>query len=414
MSCAAREACSAGACDCEPGTLRCAGVCSDVSVSAAHCGACNTPCAAGKVCTAGSCTLPNSHWPTFQHDAAHSGENPDETGGPPLRWAWTRALKPRGAVSAPVIADGRVFVSISTDFGPASPLYAFNASDGSDLWSYNFGSVFSVGAPSVFAGSLYLANGKNFPTPPAYLWAFRADTGDIQWAAALDSGWDNYFPPLRVGDRVYADGGANGGLYAFAASDGAPRFFQSLEAADSWSPAYAAGALYTFVAGHFRRHDLTNGGALNTVDIPWNAPSPHLGTAPVLDETRAYLVAPPNLVAVDLATFGIAWQAAGTFSGTPALAGSSVFAINAGHLVARDRTTGALEWTFPGDDALSEPPIIAHGTLYVASPHHTFAIDLSTQQAVWSASVGGKLALGAHRLLIASNDGNLTAYVLTL
>lgn len=57
--CAAGEVCSAGSCElsCMSGLTDCDGSCRDVLTDRAHCGACDATCAAGEVCSAGACEL---------------------------------------------------------------------------------------------------------------------------------------------------------------------------------------------------------------------------------------------------------------------------------------------------------------------------------------------------------------------
>lgn len=45
-----------GTADCVPPLIACAGDCADLSMSNAHCGACNVACSGGSFCSAGSCT----------------------------------------------------------------------------------------------------------------------------------------------------------------------------------------------------------------------------------------------------------------------------------------------------------------------------------------------------------------------
>lgn len=403
------EACSAGVCECRANTTRCGGVCTDTAISSAHCGACSSPCPAGKVCTDGICAAPTSDWPTFQYDVAHSGVNPNEQGKPPLTKAWSRALG--AGLFPPALSGGRLFVTGRTYFANVAPVSVLNVSDGSDLWNYNFGSVFSVGHPSVFGGALYLANGKGTTGNP-YLWSFDAASGTVNWSAVLSAQWEQYWAPIRVADTVYTNSGYFGGLYGMAASDGAQRFFTDLDQYDSWSPAYFSDHVFTFIAGHFRKHDPSDGTVISTVEIPWQWSGYSMGTAPVFGTSLGYVVAPPNLVAVDPATDTIAWTANGTYSGTPAVADGAVYAVSGGNLVVRDAATGALLWTFVGDTALSYPPVIASGHVYVASDQNLYAVSIATHQKVDTAAVGGWLVVGSRRLIVAGSDGTLTAFVL--
>ena len=410
-ACATNEACTASLCDCKPGTTRCGGVCLDTSISALNCGACGSACPAGKVCTAGACAAPSSDWPTFQYDVSHSGQNGVETGKPPLTPSWSRSLS-TGALNPAALGGGRLFVTAPGYFATSAPIYALNVSDGSDLWNYNFGAVSSVGLPSYFSGTVYLANGKPI-TGSALLWSIDAASGVAHWTAPLDAQWETYWPPLRVGDVVYSNAGQYGGLYGINAADGSQQFFVSLDQYDEWSPAYFGGKLYTFIAGRFRTHDPLTGAVTNTVTVNWNWTGYSMDTAPVFSSSLGYVIAPPNLYAIDPVSQTVAWTANGAYSGTPAVTADSVYGISAGNLIVRDAATGALKWTFAGDGALSYPPVVANGYVYVASNDNLYAVDTTSHAPVDHQTRGGWLTLGSGRLIVAGRDGTLSAYLLS-
>jgi outer membrane protein assembly factor BamB len=135
-------------------------------------------------------------------------------------------------------------------------------------------------------------------------------------------------------------------------------------------------------------------------------------TTLVFGSSLAYVIAPPNLIAIDPAQGNTVWSANGTFSGLPAVAGSSVFAVSAGNLVARDAQSGALQWTFVGDMALSGAPVIANGVVYTSSAANLYAVDIATHQQLDHEAMGGNLIVGSRRLIVAGPAGKLTAYTL--
>jgi hypothetical protein len=392
----------------------CSGNTVNTAINSLHCGGCDRPCDPSNVCSDGICLPASSDWPTLQHDVQHSGENPDETGVPPLCLAWSLAVDPGVALGPVVVENGRLYATSADRFGKNAPLRVLSVSDGSDLWQYNFGDVYSVGWPSVFSGSVYIANGQPAGVygPPLF-WATNATTGATQWVAKLSAQWERYWPPIRVGDIVYTNAGAYGGMYGISATDGAQVFFQGLDQYDQWSPAYFGGHIFSYIAGKLRKHDPATGAILTTVTVPftWNGWS--MQAAPAFGPILAYVIAPPALIAIDTGSDTIAWTAEGSFNGTPAVAGGIVYGISAGTLQARDGDTGTLLWTFPGDTALSFPPVVASGYVYVASTKNVYAVDIATHAQGWTDSVGGWLSLAAHKLFVAAVDGTLSAYQLS-
>jgi outer membrane protein assembly factor BamB len=136
-------------------------------------------------------------------------------------------------------------------------------------------------------------------------------------------------------------------------------------------------------------------------------------SSPVIAGTHALVIAPPNLHAINLSTQATEWSANGSFTGTPAVANGVVYAISGGTLQARALSGLGLSWSFSGDSALSFPPVIAAGYVYVSSPSNVYAVNASTGQQVWTAAVGGWLSIAEGRLFVARPNGTLQTFTLT-
>lgn len=345
-------------------------------------------------------------WPTVGADVAHTGVNPDETGHPPLTLAWTATL---GQQPSPVVVEGgRLFV---TSRGPMM-LTALSTSSGAPLWSTPFPTAAYVGHPSVFDGRVYVAHCNNISD--TRLWNFDAATGVVNASSPMAAQWDQYWAPVILNDIVYTNGGNFGGLYGFDATTGASIFFVGLEQYDQWSPAVYGGAVYTFVAGALRKHNPASGVAVQTANLGWSWAGWSMQSYPVLADGRAFVIRPPELRAVDDATFLTLWRTTGqNFTGSPAYRAGTVYGLSNGTLRAHDAATGAFQWSFGGDGALRYPPVLANGFLYVSSDANVYAVDLTTHAAVWSASPGGWLVVAEGKLFVASTTGVLRAWALT-
>ncbi len=413
-ACMPLQVCSQSVCVCAPGATQCGALCLDTSINAANCGACAAACPAGSVCTDGQCAAATSDWPMFGYDAQHTGVNSVETGVPPAVDSWSTTINIGGSALHPVtVESGRAFVTYQSYFGTTAPIAALDVSDGTSLWTYNFGSVESVGHPAVSGGIVYLQTNHG-TAGDSFLWALDAAGGTVAWASAFGSQWESFWAPLIVGSNVYIDGGEYGGLYGFQVSDGSQLFFNSsIGQYDSWSPAYFGGDLYTFIDGNFCAEDPASGAVLTTVQVTWNWTGYSMNTAPVFGPTYGYIINPPNLTAIDPVKSVVAWTANGTYSGTPAVYAGVVYGISAGNLIARDANTGALLATLVGDLALRYPPVIANGYIYASSDANVYAWDVKTRKQVWTAAVGGWLTIAARRLLVASSNGVLHGFVLS-
>ncbi len=249
--CLVREVCSNSECVCAPKATSCNGKCVDTSIDMGNCGGCGVLCPAGSVCTDGQCAAPTSDWPMFGYSPVHDGVNPTETGKPPAIDQWAAQIVLTATALHPAaVENGRAFVGYAGGFNATSPLVAVNVADGSPLWSYNFGSVESVGHASAVGGKVYVQTNHG-TSGNSYLWALDEATGNVLWASSFASQWENFWAPLVVGGVVYIDGGEYGGLYAFTVSDGTQLFFQSsVGQYDSWSPAFWNGSVFTFIGGN--------------------------------------------------------------------------------------------------------------------------------------------------------------------
>jgi len=323
-----------------------------------------------------------------------------------------------GAPLHPAAAEnGTIFVTSDTNLNTGGTLVALSAQDGSVLYTHDFGSVSSTGHPSVVNGTVYVQTNKGLNAGDvSHVWALDATTGNVRWSSPFDSQWEHFWAPTVAGGMVYVDGGRFGGLYAFDISNGNQVFFSdTIGQYDSWTPTYAGGVLYTWVAGGLVARDPATGALLWNNGLPWSDATPYsVNAAAAFDSTGGYVISPPLLAAVDPVAQDFRWTLSASYTGTPAVANGVVYAVSGGELVANDAGTGAALWTFAGDGKLSYPPIVANGFVYVSSTANDFAVDVRTHTEAWTDASGGWLAVTSGRLVVAGADGIARAFVLTL
>jgi outer membrane protein assembly factor BamB len=147
----------------------------------------------------------------------------------------------------------------------------------------------------------------------------------------------------------------------------------------------------------------------DTGDVDWHYDSGHAGylTAPTLADGRAFfgltslgaVASVPSLVALDLKGGSLIWESHLTTAVTPAtsptVAGSRVFLEDAsGNVVAVERSTGHLDWTFALNSLSSQgATIVIGGQVLVPTDHGTIVvIDATSGHEVFvSADAGGPL-----------------------
>jgi outer membrane protein assembly factor BamB len=201
---------------------------------------------AGGVATSALAASSPSGWPQAGGGSAHTANARGETTISPanvgtLHVAWSHAFPNSsfGApyVSAPSVADGRVFVQV---MNPAQ-VWAFRESDGAPIWHH----ALAPASFQSFQGSTQPAidHGRLFAQGPSKLWTFDAATGAVIWTRK-DTGSE---PPVTAGGLVYiADRGlAAPSISAYSESDGHLVWRRAVAPYSLAPPAIAGGVAYT-------------------------------------------------------------------------------------------------------------------------------------------------------------------------
>jgi outer membrane protein assembly factor BamB len=108
-----------------------------------------------------------SDWPTYRHDAARRGATAAAVPSR-LQKAWQTSAG--GRLSAPVIADGRVFVAESD----AHTIRVLSAASGQPVWSYTAGGRVDS-PPTVWQGRVL------FGSADGWVYCLRAEDGVLAW-----------------------------------------------------------------------------------------------------------------------------------------------------------------------------------------------------------------------------------------
>lgn len=365
---------------------------------------------------------------TFQMNAAHDGNSPLGAPPPPLSRLWSRTFP--GKVSYPVIAAGKVFVTIANaqdlSEGYGTKLYALDAVTGEVAWgpvALNGGGFWS--ALSFGDGRLYAINSDG------QLRAFDPATGTLAWQRALGTYIDWFYaaPTFHNGLLYVAGRRANGGgrLFAIQPATGAIVWSQTVYYGDNSSPAVDADGVYvSYFCGVRHAFAPTTGQQLWYYRASCSTSG---GRTPVLAAGRlwvrevsgpAYSVNPVDGTVLDQFASSIYRVT------PPAFLGDTGFFMDRGVLRASDAATPATPiWTFTGDGRLTSAPIVVNNHVYVGSSSgQLWALDPATGTPVWSTNVGASieapdeqngnppltgLAAGQGRLLVPASN-TLVAY----
>jgi outer membrane protein assembly factor BamB len=315
----------------------------------------------------------------YQIDPAHSGFQSDGI-TPPLTTRWSRNLG--GWVSYPLIAGGRVFVTVANQSTYGTKLYALDEATGSNSWGpIDLPGTYYWSGIAYDAGRVFALNFDGL------LRAFDAASGAPLWSRQLSGQYAFSSPPTAVGGAVYAGGaGSAGTLYAVAEQDGIIKWRAGVENGDHSSPAVSTTGVFVSYACN-QAYDFSP----STGALIWHHSSSCEGgggKTPVLFGSRLYVrdTVLGNLV-LDAATGA---ELGGVSTGpAPALSGSAGYFLTGSTLQARDVTSGAVRWSFTGDGTLSSAPIIDNSYVYIGSRSgKLYALDATTGANVWTGTVG--------------------------
>ncbi|MFG3285036.1 PQQ-binding-like beta-propeller repeat protein [Streptomyces sp. NPDC048111] len=322
----------------------------------------------------------------YQVDARHDGTLLDSVvGAPPLARKWARDLG--GAVSYPVVVDGRVFVTVSSPGGGyGTTLHALDAATGQDAWApVDLGGTYWWSALAYGGGRLYAQNYDGVLT------AFDPARGTRLWSVTLPGQHSFSSPPTFSGGTVYTAGSGSGGtLYAVDAASGAVTWSRSVLNGGNSSPAVTATGVYvSYACEQAFAFDPLSGAPKWRHETGCSGGG---GRTPVLADGRVWVrdgagAAPAVLGAADGAVLG-GYRATGD-APAPAFDGRQGYFVDGGVLTERHSRTLEARWTFAGDGQLSTAPLVVNGYVYVGSrTGRLWALNGATGQPVWSTDVG--------------------------
>jgi outer membrane protein assembly factor BamB len=348
---------------------------------------------------------------TYQISPSHDGYSGDTSLSAPLVKRWSRDLG--GAVSYPLIAGNRVFVTVAVtaDGGYGTTLFALNRATGATLWSQPIPGTYFISGAAFDNGRVYVVNFDGV------LRSFDAASGAAGWSVQLPGQYSFTSPPTADGGTVYVTGAGSGGtLYAVRESTGALRWSQQLGGSgDHSSPALSdTGVFVSFSCGAVQGFDRASGDPLWSDHGDCSGGG---GKTAVYHDNRLYARDPTTSNEVVRTATG---AVVGTFAAdpAPAFAGTTGLFLSAGTLsaVRGSRTL----WTFAGDGGLVTAPIAVGDTVYVGSSSGLlYGLSLTSGRVVWSTNVGAPVSapdeqnafvlagLGAGRGLLAVPAGNL-------
>src|SRR5579859_147673 len=326
----------------------------------------------------------------YQVDSSHDGQQTGGTlGVASLTKKWSVTLGGTTSygpapVSYPVIAGGRVFVTVENSQSYGTELYALNASTGATDWSVGLGGLYYFSALTYDGRRIFTLNYNGVLT------AFVAGTGHELWSRQMPGQYAFTAPPTAYDGVVYVSGaGVGGTVYAVSEADGVVRWQRAVQNGDKSSPAvddtgayvsYACQQDYRFsLRGHLVWHYSTacEGGG---------------GSTAVLYGNSVYARGEKGLD-----TPIILSKSAGTSRGifasdtAPAFDSTSMYTLQSGDLVAVDPSGSPDRWEF-GDGTLVTAPVVNGGVVFAGSSDGTvYGVSASSGAQLWSGTAGSTI-----------------------
>jgi outer membrane protein assembly factor BamB len=313
----------------------------------------------------------------YQIDPAHSGAQPGDTLSLPLCQRWSANL---GApVSFPLVADGRVFVTVGSTSLSNTSLVALDEATGAILWGpIATGGIFFRANAAYDNGRVFVVNYDGL------LRAFDAATGALLWSAQMPGQQAFTSPPTAAGGHVYL-GAAGGNVSSVEEIDGGVDWTALVQGGDNSSPALAGGSVFvSYACNQSYAFEQGDGGLI------WHHSGPCSGgggKTVALGFGKVYTRDFEGDLVLDQADGG----ESGTYSSTfaPAFSATNAFATT-GTLQAL-QPDGGVSWSFDAGVALSTAPLVVGSQVVVATPSTLFVLDAATGAVKGSAAQAGIL-----------------------
>jgi outer membrane protein assembly factor BamB len=312
-----------------------------------------------------------------------------------------------GQMSYPLIADGKVFVTVKVGLGSStgSQLIALDQATGHAVWGpiqLPEGWAF----PAYDGGKIFVIT--SFGVGPGTLQAYDAASGSVDWTQTFLTGIAFETAPAASNGMLYLVGGSGGSLvFAIDESSGSILWQQSVSSGTGSTPAVTSQGVYIAAPCSTDGFALLTGTSLFADNGGCEGGG---GTTAVVANNVFYSLMgqPANGIYVD-ATTG---AQLGTFMAdvVPAIDSTSGFFLKSGTLSAKSLSDNSTLWSFQGDGGLVSSPIIVNQAVIVGSSSGLiYGLNAATGAQLWTTNAGGAINGGTSNVIsgLAAGDGLL-------
>jgi len=286
----------------------------------------------------------------YQIDSLHDGSQPGDKLSLPLKRRWVHTFQ-SPEISYPLVAGGRIFVTVGSLKAYGSDLYALDEETGSIAWGPT-----SLGGTHYWSGATYSLGRVFTINYDGQMQAFDAQSGMLLWTQQLPGQYSFSSPPTAFGRRIFVGGAGSGGtVYAVAGNSGRVLWTGQVENGDNSSPAVSdSGVIVSYACTQAYSFAPTTGSLL------WHySGSCEGGGGRTVARFGSVLYA-RDWAEGNLILDATSGKLLGTFSASPIPAGakSKVFIVNAGKLIATNSAQPAVLWTATGVEATNAPLVV--------------------------------------------------------
>ena len=350
-------------------------------------------------------------WPMFMHDPQRTGytqSTAPDTNEVGVKWLYNTTT--RGA-SSPVVANGRVIVSVYN-----GTILALNSTSGETLWSYDTDTVSNYVwrcSPAIDSGRVYIGTSDEPSQLPTQskdhsLYCLNESTGELLWQ--YFAGGDIRSSPLISNGKVFFGSDCNvycldadGGSFIWNFTTDPEEIIRTHERISPYidsAPAISDNVLFvTSSNGRLYAIDASSG-----VKI-WRSSSPNpediygfynyyheTGSAPAVDDGKVFYGSYESFLSLNAADGAVIWNASGLYS-PPAIANGKVFVganIGGGGIhkfLCFDASTGSSIWNYTliGYSGCFSSPAVCNGkVIFGTESGLVCCLDENTGSEVWS------------------------------
>jgi len=292
-----------------------------------------------------------------------------------LKWSYDVGF----TSSSPVVQDGVVYTGTYNGL-----LYAFDASTGAVLWTYQTASGgASYASPAINNKKVY------YGSLDGNVYALNASTGAKVWSYL--TGGAVYSSPTVISGVAYI-GSNDGNLYALNSSTGALLWKYATGGAVASTPAVADGVVY-FGSNDGNAYALnaSSGAKLWSYYVGGNYTPDLFTQSPAVDNGLVYVGSgdADYLYALNASTGAKVWSqyigSGFTPISSPAIAlGVLYIGSGDGNLYALNDKTGAVLWTYNTYNRVGTSPAVANGVVYFGTNNWIlYAADAITGAILW-------------------------------